>query len=145
MRLSTKSRYAARAVLEVAMNDETPIILREIARIQEIPTRYLEQLMSLLVNAGIITSRRGKGGGFSLARQASKIKLSQIVEAVEGPIKTVDCVDNPNLCERGDICVTRDIWEELQHQIRNFLENITLETMISRYHQKINTSGQEGK
>jgi Rrf2 family protein len=137
MRLSTKGRYAARAVLEVALAyKREPVVLREIARRQEIPVRYLEQLMSTLVNAGIIMSRRGQRGGFSLVRPPSEIRLSQVVQAVEGPIRPVDCVDNPQMCNRSDLCVTRDIWDELKKEILKVLDGITLQSMIKMYEEK---------
>ena len=93
MKLSTKGRYAARAMLELALNDRKGIIqLKEIARKQDISERYLERLMSILVSAGLVRSVRGQHGGFSLAKPIHEIRLSQIVEATEGSISLVECV-----------------------------------------------------
>ena len=102
MKLSTKGRYAARAMLELALNfGKGPLQLREIAQKQEISERYLERLMTALVTAGLVRSLRGRHGGFKLAKPPKEIQLAQIIQAVEGSLSPVDCVDNE---QKGCIC-----------------------------------------
>ena len=131
MKLSTKGRYAARAMMELALVYGTgPMRLSEIAEKQEISVRYLERMMNAMVTAGLVRSTRGQHGGFTLAKSPNTIRLSQVVQAAEGPLSIVECVDNPELCGRYDICVTREIWEKLKGAIDDVLDSITLQDMV---------------
>ena len=131
MKLSTKGRYSARAMLDLAMHyNKGNVALKDIARRQDISVRYLERMMGSLVSAGLVRSSRGKNGGFSLAMQPEKIKLSQVVQAVEGSLAPVYCVDDPMLCERADSCVTRGIWEKMKEAILEVLDSVTLKNMV---------------
>ncbi len=137
MKLSTKGRYGARAMLELALNyKKGPVLLRDIAKRQEISERYLERMMTALVAAGLVRSLRGKHGGFSLAKSPVEIKLSEIIQVVEGSIAPVACVDDPKLCNRVNICITRDIWGKMKKAILKVLDSITLENMIEMQKKK---------
>ena len=141
MKLSTKGRYATRAMLELAMRyGKGPILLREIAQSQEISERYLERIMIALVTAGLVRSTRGQHGGFNLAKPPREIRLDQVIQAVEGPITPVACVDDPQSCDRHDICVTRDIWEKLKEAMLGVLDSITLENMVEMQKKKLKAS-----
>ena len=138
MKLSTKGRYSARAMLELALNYEKgSVLLRDIAERQEISERYLERMMNALVSAGLVRSSRGQHGGFSLAKPPGEIKLSEVIQVVEGSIAPVSCVDDPKVCNRVDICITRDIWERLKNAMSEILESITLENMIEMQKKKL--------
>ncbi|MEW6684655.1 MAG: Rrf2 family transcriptional regulator [Candidatus Edwardsbacteria bacterium] len=138
MRLSTKGRYGARAMLELALNYEKGIIsLREIGQKQGISEGYLERMMTILVSAGLVRSSRGQHGGFSLARPPKEIRLSRVIQIVEGTIAPVPCLDEPKLCSRVDICVTRDIWETLKKAMLEVLDSITLEDMVKMQKKKL--------
>jgi Rrf2 family protein len=137
MKLSTKGRYGTRALLELALHyGEGPIQLKDIARRQQIPLRYLENLITPLVNGGLVRSIRGVGGGVLLARPLEEIKLSEVVKLLEGPTTPVECVYNPEICGRSETCVTRDVWSELDKAINGVLEATTLENLVDRYKQK---------
>jgi Rrf2 family protein len=137
MKLSTKGRYGARAMLELALNyKKGSVLLRDIARKQEISRRYLERMMAALVAAGLVRSSRGKHGGFSLAKPPAEIRLSEVIQAVEGPIAPVSCVDDPKLCGRVDVCITRDIWKRMKKAILEVLDSVTLEKMIEMKKEK---------
>ncbi|MBA7523650.1 HTH-type transcriptional regulator CymR [subsurface metagenome] len=137
MKLSTKGRYGTRALLELAMHyGEGPILLKDIAQRQQISLRYLEHLISPLVAGVIVRSIRGAGGGFLLARPPEEIKLSEVVQLLEGPTAPVECVDNPAICERSNLCVTRDIWSELKVAMDGVLEDTTLQDLVDRQQQK---------
>lgn len=139
MKLTTKGRYAARAMLELALNHGNgPMQLREIAQKQEISERYLERMMTALVTAGLVRSTRGQHGGFSLAKNPGDILLSQIIQAVEGSLSLVDCVDDDQLCSRSDICVTRDIWVKVKEAMLDVLDSISLEQMVEMKKNKLN-------
>jgi len=137
MKLSTKGRYAARAMLDLAFHyGEGPILLKDIARRQQISERYLEHLITPIKAAGLVTSMRGARGGFTLAKPPSQIRLSEIIQILEGSIAPVQCVDDPNICSRADLCVTRDIWTEMQKAMSGILESTTLQDLVRRQRDK---------
>jgi len=137
MKLSTRARYGARAVLELALNYGKGITtLHDIAQKQNISERYLERMMSTMVSAGLVTSSRGQHGGFSLAKSPSEIRLSQVIQVVEGSLSPVSCLDNPKFCKRVNACVTRDIWEKMKKAMLDVLDSITLQDMIEMQKEK---------
>ncbi len=137
MKLSTKGRYGTRAMLDLALHyGDGPILLKDVARRQEVSERYLEQVVTPLKLAGLLTSVRGAGGGFTLAKPPSQIRLSEIIQAVEGSIAPVDCVDDPQICPRADSCVTRDIWTEMKQAMSGILVSTTLEDLARRQREK---------
>ena len=142
MKLSTKGRYAIRALLDLAMHaDESPVLLKTIAGRQQISLQYLEHLISPLIAAGVLRSIRGPKGGIMLARPPADIKLSEVIQLVEGPFIPAECITNPDVCDRVEQCATRDILEELKQAMDGVLENTTLEDMAER--QKSKTASKE--
>lgn len=138
MKLSTRGRYATRAILELALNyGKGMVTLHDIARRQEISERYLERLMTTLVSAGLVTSSRGQHGGFYLAKPPEEIKLSQVIQIVEGSMSPVNCIDNPKLCKRVNICVTYDIWLMMKKAMLDVLDSITLQDMVEMHRKKV--------
>jgi Rrf2 family iron-sulfur cluster assembly transcriptional regulator len=111
-----------------------PISLAEIAERQEISLSYLEQLFSKLRRAALVKSVRGPGGGYLLGSAADKIRIFDIILAVDEPVKTTRCNPmSPTGCH-GELgrCTTHDLWEGLGNQIRLFLSAITLEDVLER-------------
>lgn len=138
MKLSTRGRYAPRAMLDLALNyGKRPMSLKNIGRRQEISERYLEHIMIALQSAGLVQSTRGSRGGFSLAKLPKEIKLSQIIQAVEGSIAPVACVDDPKLCNRVDTCVTHEIWRKLKKAMLKVFDSVTLEDMVKMQKKKL--------
>jgi len=137
MKLSTKGRYATRALLDLALHqEEEPVLLRDIAQRQQISLQYLEHLITPLIGAGIVLSTRGPRGGISLARPPEGIKLSEVIELLEGSIAPVECVNNPGICARSELCATRDIWDELKKAMTGVLESTTLQDLVERQKRK---------
>ncbi len=137
MKLSTKGRYATRALLDLALNQgEGLATLKDIAQRQQISLRYLEHLVTPLIAAGIVRSIRGPKGGVSLAKAPSEIRLSEIIQLLEGSVAPVECIDNPGICGRSELCVTRDIWSELKKAIGGVLESTTLQDLVERQKSK---------
>ncbi len=133
MRLSTKGRYGVRAMLDLALNfGKEPVLLRNIATRLEVSEKYLEHCMSSLRNAGLVRSIRGSRGGYILAKLPSEIRLSVIIEVLEGSMAPVECVDDSEICQRTNLCVTRDIWVKIKEAIDNILESTTLEDLAER-------------
>ncbi|MGD0078973.1 MAG: Rrf2 family transcriptional regulator [Sedimentisphaerales bacterium] len=133
MKLSTRTRYATRAILELAEHfGKGPLQTRIIAKHQDISVKYLEQLMSALKSAGLIRSQRGAKGGYVLAQSPEKIKLSEIFDIFEGPVVTVECVTNEKYCDKAGDCVARQVWREIQKAIKGILESITLQDALDK-------------
>jgi Rrf2 family protein len=133
MKLSTRARYGTRALLDIALNGkDRPVLLRDIARRQQISIMYLEHLITPLITTGIIRSIRGARGGVWLARPPHQIKLSEIVLLLEGSLAPVECVDDPNYCPRSASCVTREVWSEMKEAMNSILEATTLQDLVER-------------
>ncbi len=132
-RLSTKGRYGARLMLDLACNfGKGPVLLKDIAERQEISLGYLEHLVPFLKTAGLVNSTRGARGGYTLARRPSRITLKEVLRVMEGPFSPAKCIDSPSVCRRVGSCVTREIWKELGETISDFLESITLKAMVKK-------------
>jgi Rrf2 family cysteine metabolism transcriptional repressor len=137
MKLSTRGQYGARALLDIAVHyDGNPVLLKDIAKRQAISAQYLEHLISPLIKAGIVRSIRGARGGVTLAKLPEEIKLSQVIQILEGSTAPVECVDNPKVCPRSDFCVTRDVWEEMKRAMIQVLESTTLQDLVERQREK---------
>lgn len=137
MKISTRGQYGIRAMLELAIRyPKRPVLLKDIASCQEIPTSYLENLMVNLRTAGLVGTMRGMHGGYYLARPPAEVRLSQIIAALEGSVAPVECVDYPSYCHRAESCVARDIWREVKQAIESVLESITLEELAHRHEEK---------
>lgn len=140
MRLSTKGRYGSRLMLELALNyGKGAVLLKDIARRQEISEGYLEHIVPPLKVAGLIKSTRGAHGGYMLAKNPSEINLKDVVGTLEGSLYPVECVDNPDICHRVPSCVTRDIWQKLGDNISQTLESITLNDMVQSQNSRTET------
>jgi Rrf2 family cysteine metabolism transcriptional repressor len=133
MRLSTKGRYAVRAMLDLALQPgEAPILIKDISQRQEISVLYLEQLFTRLKAAGLLRSIRGPKGGFLLSRHPSQIRVIDIVEAMEGTTALVECVDDADFCSRAGLCVARQLWTEVKEAVDRVLESLTLQDLTTR-------------
>ncbi len=131
MKLSTRSRYGMRALLELAMEyGKGPLQIKTIAKKEGISNKYLEQLISILKSAGLVRSIRGPRGGYILSKDPKDISLKDVFTTLEGPLMTVECVDHPEYCSRCLDCVTREIWVEMQDAMMNVLESRTLADLI---------------
>ena len=129
LKVSTRGRYALRAMLDVAQyGSAAPVPRSEIAERQELSPDYVAQLFRRLRDAGLVLGIKGPSGGYSLARSPEEIRIGEIVRAVEGPIATVDCVlSMPGRpCHRLDHCVAHQVWMRLSATIEEFLDSITL-------------------
>jgi len=133
MKLSTRTRYGMRAIIELAQYEGTrPLQLKTIAERQEISIKYLEQLMGLLRSAGLVRSVRGSKGGYALGRPQDQIKVSDIFRCLEGTVTTTECVEDKDVCKRSADCVARELWMEIEASIHQVLESITLADMVKR-------------
>ncbi|MBI9099344.1 MAG: Rrf2 family transcriptional regulator [Spirochaetaceae bacterium] len=131
MKLSTRSRYAARAIIEIAKKSgDKPITRKIICENQQISSSYLENILIVLKNQGIIKTIRGPRGGYSLAKDTSEITMYDIVSIFEGSISAVHCVDDPSNCSRYENCPTKIVWEELMAAQSKVLKSFTVKKLI---------------
>ena len=137
MKMSTKGRYALRAMLDLALNYKNGhVLLKDIARRQGISEKYLERILSILKAANLIKSSRGFKGGYYLLKDPHAVTLKDIIFAVEGSISPVECLDDSQFCSRCQVCATYEIWLKLKNSIINILESTTLADLIKIYQQK---------
>lgn len=137
MRLSTRTRYGTRALLDLAVHGgDKPVLLKDIARRQDVSLPYLEHLIAPLIASGIIRSIRGPQGGVWLAKPPQEINLGEVVRLLEGSIAPVECVNDPNSCPRSDLCATRELWGDLQEAMHEVLESTTLQDLVEQQKRK---------
>ena len=136
MRLSTKGRYAVMAMTDLARHGAARAVsLAEIADRQEISLAYLEQLFARLRRSGLVKSVRGPGGGYRLARGPSETPISEIVLAVEEPLRATRCAseaEGKGCMVGGERCLTHGLWDALGLQIERYLASVSLEDVVER-------------
>ena len=139
MKISTRGRYALRLMIDLAQNKEQGnISLKDVAKRQEISIKYLEQIATPLIRAGLIKSVRGAQGGYSLTRDINKYTAKDILVAVEGPIACVACLETePNQCPRYSECLTLPFYKGLNKVITDYLESYTLEDLADLHEYQI--------
>ena len=132
MKLTTKGRYAVTAMLDLALHaGDKPVSLAEISARQEISLSYLEQLFSRLRRNGLVSSTRGPGGGYRVARALDAVAVSEIIGAVNESVDATQCAGREN-CHSHGRCLTHDLWEGLSEQIEEFLSGVSLQDLIDR-------------
>ncbi|MDD3518781.1 MAG: Rrf2 family transcriptional regulator [Chromatiales bacterium] len=132
MRLSTKGRYAVTAMMDLAIHDKIgPVTLADISQCQGISLSYLEQLFAKLRKAGLVEGMRGPGGGYKLARPSDSITVAQIITAVDERVDVMRCSGQTD-CQKGERCLTHDLWDELSNRLYEFLDGITLDQFANR-------------
>ncbi len=133
MKLSTRSRYGTRLLLDMAFHyNEGPIRLGVIAKRQGIPLKYLEQIIIPLKNAEYVKSVRGPKGGHLLAKPPQDITVGEVVALLEGGIKLTRCTANPEMCQRSEICLTRFLWKEATEAIQRRLDEVTFAELVEK-------------
>ncbi len=126
MKLTTKGRYAVTALVDMAIHgSDRPVTVSELSSRQSISQTYLEQLTGVLRAKGILTSVKGPGGGYVLAKSPELITVAEIISAVNEPVDSTRCGGKHN-CQAGKICLTHTLWAELNNTMQTFLQNKTL-------------------
>ncbi len=142
MKLSTKGRYAVMAMVDLASTSKgQPVALADIAARQEISLSYLEQLFSKLRKGGVVKSVRGPGGGYLLAHPMEETRISDIILAVDEPIRATRCAPGSasGCVTNRSRCLTHDLWEELGNQIHLYLSSVSLADVCNK--RVLGTSG----
>ncbi len=132
MRLTTKGRYAVTAMLDLALHAQKgPVSLSDISERQSISVSYLEQLFAKLRKGALVSSVRGPGGGYQLARATDDIHVAEIIDAVDESVDATRCGGHGD-CQQGATCLTHELWSDLSQQIHHFLAGISLQELVSR-------------
>jgi Rrf2 family cysteine metabolism transcriptional repressor len=135
MRLSTKGEYASRAMLELSLHyEKKPLHIRDISKAQDIPQRFLEQILLQLKRAGLLRSRKGPAGGYSLAKPPGEINVAEVIRAMDGPLAPIDCVSVTayEVCPHERTCSLKGLWKEVRDVIAEILERTTFADLAEK-------------
>jgi Rrf2 family iron-sulfur cluster assembly transcriptional regulator len=131
MKLSTRSRYGTRLMIDVAEHGHDKFVqLKDVSRRQRISLKYLEQIVIPLKRAKYLISARGAGGGYRLARSPEAITVGEIVALLEGGKNITQCSAKPESCDRASSCLTRNLWIETAEALFAKLNSVTLSDLI---------------
>ncbi len=139
MKITYKGDYALKALFELALKHEEEsdgvTSITEIAKLGDMPTKFLEQILLALRKGGFVKSRRGINGGFSLARPAKDITVGDVIRFVEGPIEPISCVEEERYkgCKDVTSCIFRGVWREVAVATSKIVDHLTFADLISRY------------
>ena len=132
MRLTTKGRFAVTAMIDLALNNGSqPVTLSEISERQKISLSYLEQLFGKLRRQELVSSVRGPGGGYNLAKPTDQVSVADIITAVDEPIDATQCGGKEN-CRDEQKCITHDLWTDLNRHIFEYLRAVKLSDLVSK-------------
>lgn len=135
MRLSTKGEYASRAMLELSIRyKEGPLHGREISQAQKIPQGFLEQILLQLKRAGYLKSRKGRSGGYQLAKPPSAITVAEVIRVMDGPLAPIDCVSvmAHETCPMEATCGLRWLWKDVRDAVAEILERTTFADLVEK-------------
>ena len=135
MKLTKKSDYGLRAMIDLAQQHcKAPIQCCDIARRQDIPEYYLEQLLMALRKAGLVRSIRGPQGGHLLTKHPSQILMGEVIEALDGSMAPMDCVPDPGSCSQSAGCAMREVWQKVDEFTHQLVMTTTLEELARKHH-----------
>lgn len=142
MKVSTKGRYAIRVMLDLAVNNTGEYIpLKDVSERQGITLKYLEQIIILLKRSGYLKSSRGNGGGYKLAKAPKEYTIGDILRTTEGSLSPVACLeDDENMCPRSSMCTTINFWEGLDKVINDYVDSVTLQDLLDRQQNWLETT-----
>jgi Rrf2 family protein len=130
--LSRKARYALRALYALAADEARgPVLIAELAEREKIPRKFLEAILLELKNAGVLRSKKGKGGGYALARPSERITIGEVVRVIDGPLAPIPCASERNFvrceeCTDEATCGTRQVMKKVRDAIAAILDTTTL-------------------
>ena len=135
MKLSTRGEYATRAILELSLHYKNSLLhIRDISAAQDIPSRFLEQILLSLKRNGYLRSKKGQNGGYYLAKPPAEINVAEVIRVMDGPLAPIDCVSVTahEFCPRENFCGLKSLWKEVRDNIAEILENTTFKDLAER-------------
>jgi Rrf2 family protein len=136
--ITRATEYAVRTVVFLAQQPKNQIVLKkDICKTQEVTPAFLTKILQPLIKAGIVSSQRGVGGGFLLAKPAKEVTLLDIFEAEEGPLKLNHCLVDPDVCVRDSYCSAHEAWQEAQDSMLATLRRHNIETLVKRQQENL--------
>ncbi|MBP1766427.1 MAG: transcriptional regulator, BadM/Rrf2 family [Candidatus Aminicenantes bacterium] len=135
MRLSTKGEYASRAMLELSLRyEEKPLHIRDISKAQDIPQRFLEQILLQLKRAGYLRSRKGPDGGYFLSKPPAEINVAEVIRVMDGPLAPIDCVSVTahEVCPHEAHCGLKGLWKEVRDAVAQIMEKATFAELAEK-------------
>lgn len=133
MKITYRGDYALKAVLDLALHHGELVTIHELAKRTDIPIKFLEQVLLDLKRGGFLESRRGKIGGYLLAKPPAKITVGQVIKFIDGPLEPINCIGG-NYAGCGDVykCVFRQIWQRVAVSTAEIVDNITFEDLVNQ-------------
>lgn len=139
MVITRATEYAVRTVIFLAQQPKNEIVLKkDICRTQEVTPAFLTKILQPLIKVGIVTSQRGVGGGFLLARDPNEITLLDILQAEEGQLKLNHCLVDTDVCHRDAYCSAHEVWHEAQTEMAQVLSRYSIAALVKRQDEKLN-------
>jgi Rrf2 family transcriptional regulator, cysteine metabolism repressor len=137
MKISTRTRYGLRLLVYLAGSDpDTLLQVKEIAKHEDIPAKYLEQIIRPLKKAGLLKVVRGAKGGYFMDRDPETISVREVFDLLENSTSLIDCLKDKNSCEHKDSCSTFDFWDNFNKLINDYLEGVTLADILKMQREK---------
>lgn len=134
MHITYKGDYALKAVLDLAIHYGNGVVtIHDLAKSTDTPIKFLEQVLLELKRGGFVESRRGKIGGYLLAKAPSQIKLGEVIRFIDGPIEPIGCVEKKYMgCKELYKCIFRSVWQEVTQCTSDIIDNITFEDLANK-------------
>ena len=139
MKISYKSDYALKALLELAVNYNKGVVsINDLAQKGDIPDKFLEQVLLTLKKGGFVDSKRGVSGGYCLAKSPDKITLGEVIRFIEGPVEPITCVGKKSYeeCKDFNTCVFKDIWDQVYTATSLVIDTVTFAELVRRVEAK---------
>jgi Rrf2 family transcriptional regulator, cysteine metabolism repressor len=143
MKITFKGDYALKAVLDLSINQGKPQTILDIAKRQDIPRKFLEQIMISLKKGGFVKAQRGTKGGYLLTRSPSKITIGDVIRYIEGPVEPIGCVckGGERTCSYSEHCSLRDVFDEVGKYISKKVDSVTFEELKNKQMKKMKMRG----
>lgn len=135
MKISTKGRYALKFMVDLGINKDQFVALKDTAARQGVSKKYLEQIVPMLTHSGMLVTNRGYQGGYKLVREPEQYTVGEILRVTEGSMAPVACLEHdPISCDRASRCPTLELWRGLQKVVNDYLDSVTLQDLIDKYY-----------
>lgn len=143
MKITFKGDYALKAILDLSINQGRPQTIQDISKRQDIPAKFLEQIMISLKKGGFVRAQRGKKGGYLLSRAPLKITMGEVIRFIEGPVEPIGCVckDGERTCDYSSRCSLREVFDDIGKYTAKMVDKVTFEELKNKQMKKMKMRG----